>query len=304
MAILAFDIGGSSVKHGVWVDDRLVEKNSFKTPKTWEDMKSQLTAVKEKTENAFSLEGVAFSAPGAVNQVDRQIEGVSAVKYLHFFPIYDELEEVFGLPVSFENDANSAALAEVWKGSAKENDTVLFVVIGTGIGGAVIVNNKVHHGTHLFGGEFGYMMLNETQTFSDLATAVRMAMRYADRKGMAYDDIDGKRVFELADEGDPIAIEEVDTFFFYLTMGLYNIAYSFDPEKILIGGGVSNMDGLIDRLNNEFKKLLKRIDYDTFLPELDLCTFRSDANLIGAVNNFLQKNTAMVNEENLYENNE
>lgn len=296
MAILAFDIGGSSVKHGVWSDDQLIEKGSFKTPKSWDEMKAQLVAVKEKVENAFTLEGVAFSAPGAVNQVDRQIEGISAVKYLHFFPIYDELEEAFGLPVSFENDANSAGLAEVWKGSAKENDTVLFVVIGTGIGGAVIVNNKVHHGAHLFGGEFGYMMLNEKDTFSDLATAVRMAMRYADRKGLSYDDIDGKRVFELAKEGDPIAIEEVDKFFFYLTMGLYNIAYAFDPEKILIGGGVSNLDGLIERLDDEFGKLLGRINYNTFRPELELCTFRSDANLIGAVYNFLQKTKPLSSE--------
>lgn len=296
MAILAFDIGGSAVKHGVWSEDQLVQKESFKTPKTWSEMKEQLIAIKEKTEENFSLEGVAFSAPGAVNQLDRQIEGISAVPYLHFFPIYDELEKAFGLPVSFENDANSAGLAEVWKGSAKENDTVIFVVIGTGIGGAVIVNNKVHHGAHLFGGEFGYMMLNEKQTFSELATAVRMARRYADRKGLSYDDIDGKRVFELADEGDPIAKEEVDSFFYYLTMGLYNIAYSFDPEKILIGGGVSNLEGLVDRLNIEFDKLLDRNSFNTFRPELALCTFRNDANLIGAVYNFLQKNNALIND--------
>lgn len=290
MAILAFDIGGSAVKHGVWEEDQLIEKNKFKTPQTWEEMKQCLVKVKEEAEKRFTLEGVAFSAPGAVNQDAKQIEGISAVKYLHFFPIYDELEAVFELPVSFENDANSAALAEVWKGAAKDNDNVLFVVIGTGIGGAVIINKKVHHGPHLFGGEFGYMMLNEEETFSDLGTAVRMAMRYADRKGLSYDDVDGKKVFDLAAEGDDVAQEEVDKFYFYLTIGLYNIAYSFDPEKIIIGGGVSSMDGLIDRLEKEFKHLLKRLNYNTFVPKLDLCAFRNDANLIGAVYNFLQKN--------------
>lgn len=290
MAILAFDIGGSAVKHGVWEEDQLIEKNKFKTPQTWEEMKQCLVKVKEEAEKRFTLEGVAFSAPGAVNQDAKQIEGISAVKYLHFFPIYDELEAVFELPVSFENDANSAALAEVWKGAAKDNDNVLFVVIGTGIGGAVIINKKVHHGPHLFGGEFGYMMLNEEETFSDLGTAVRMAMRYADRKGLSYDDVDGKKVFDLATEGDDVAQEEVDKFYFYLTIGLYNIAYSFDPEKIIIGGGVSSMDGLIDRLEKEFKHLLKRLNYNTFVPKLDLCAFRNDANLIGAVYNFLQKN--------------
>lgn len=291
MAILAFDIGGSSVKHGVWNEEKLTEKDKFKTPATWEEMKNKLKTVKEKTEQRYDLEGVAFSAPGAVNQKAKQIEGISAVKYLHFFPIYQELEELFGLPVTFENDANSAALAEVWKGAARENDTVLFVVIGTGIGGAVIVNKKVHHGPHLFGGEFGYMLLEGDKTFSDLGTAVRMARRYADRKGLSYDEIEGKQVFELAQQGDPIAVEEVNKFYFYLAKGLYNLAYAFDPEKIIIGGGVSSMDGLIERLNIEFDDLLKRINYNTFLPELELCTFRNDANLIGAVYNFKQEIT-------------
>ncbi|WP_423189948.1 ROK family protein [Alkalibacterium sp. f15] len=294
MAILAFDIGGSAVKYGIWNEQQLIEKDKFITPKTWEKMKEHLIAVKERVEQNFNLEGVAFSAPGAVNQEARQIEGVSAIKYLHFFPIYDELEEAFDLPVSFENDANSAALAEVWKGSAKDNDTVLFVVIGSGVGGAVILNKQVHHGPHLSGGEFGFMLLNETQSFSELGTAVGMAERYADRKGLSYDEIDGKRVFELAKEGDMLAKEEVDTFYSYLTMGLYNIAHAFDPEKIIIGGGVSNLEGLIDRLNTEYKQLIKRINYNTFIPELDLCTFRNDANLIGAVFNYLQKNVPLI----------
>lgn len=290
MAVLAFDIGGTSVKHGIWSDESLSDKGKFKTPQTWTEMKAQLSRVKEEADLTYSLEGVAFSAPGAVNQIDRQIEGVSAVRYLHFFPIYDELEEMFGLPVSFENDANSAGLAEVWKGAAKDNDNVLFVVIGTGIGGAVIVNKKVHHGTHLFGGEFGFMLLNETKTFSQVGTAVAMSRRYADRMGIGYDDVDGKAVFELASQGDAIAKEEVDTFFMYLTMGLYNLAYAFDPEKIVIGGGVSSMEGILERIEVEFDSLFARLEHTPFRPVIETCEFKNDANLIGAVYNFMQKN--------------
>lgn len=290
MAILAFDIGGTSVKYGIWSDESLSDKGKFKTPQTWTEMKAQLSRVKEEADSTYSLEGVAFSAPGAVNQIDRQIEGVSAVRYLHFFPIYDELEAMFGLPVSFENDANSAGLAEVWKGAAKDNDNVLFVVIGTGIGGAVIVNKKVHHGPHLFGGEFGFMLLNETKTFSQIGTAVAMSRRYAERMGMSYDDIDGKAVFELANQGDVIAKEEVDTFFMYLTMGLYNLAYAFDPEKIVIGGGVSSMEGILERIEVEFDSLFGRLQHTPFRPVIETCEFKNDANLIGAVYNFMQEN--------------
>lgn len=294
MAILAFDIGGTSVKYGVWTKGNLIEKDKFKTPKTWEEMKDKLLKVKEKLAERYHFGGVAFSAPGAVNQSARQIEGTSAVPYLHFFPIYDELEALFELPVTMENDANSAGLAEVWKGSAKNSDMVLFVVIGSGIGGAVIANKEVHHGPHLFGGEFGYMLLNEEKTFSQLGTAVAMAKRYAKRKNMSPDDIDGQQVFQLAEQGDPLAKEEVDTFFYYLAMGLYNLAYSFDPEKIVIGGGVSHLDGLMERLNESFKELLERLQWNTFIPVLELCTFKSDANLIGATYHFMQKNGLLI----------
>lgn len=290
MAILAFDIGGTTVKYGTWSNEEIQDKGYFKTPKTWVEMKEKLLAVKDEVALLNNLEGVAFSAPGAVNQVARQIEGVSAVKYLHFFPIYDELEALFNLPVSFENDANSAGLAEVWKGAARNNDNVIFVVVGTGIGGAVIVNKKVQHGKHLFGGEFGFMLLNERQTFSEIGTAVAMSRKYAKRMGISPEDIDGKTVFQLANQGDTVAKEEVDTFFMYLTMGLYNLAYAFDPEKIVIGGGISSMDGLLDRIDLEFDSLFNRVEHTPFRPVIETCEFKNDANLIGAVYNFIQKN--------------
>lgn len=290
MTILAFDIGGSSVKYGTWSNEVLKNKGFFKTPKTWEAMKEQLLSVKEEAELKDSLEGVAFSAPGAVDQESRQIEGVSAVKYLHFFPIYDELEELFDLPISIENDANSAGLAEVWKGAARNSENVLFVVVGTGIGGSVIVDKKVQHGKHLFGGEFGFMLLNEKQTFSEIGTAVSMSKRYAKRMGLSSDEIDGKEVFNRADKGDTVAKEEVDTFFLYLTMGLYNLAYAFDPEKIVIGGGVSSMEGILERIDLEFDELFNRLGHSPFRPVIETCDFKNDANLIGAVYNFIQNN--------------
>lgn len=286
MAILAFDIGGSAVKYGVWEQEQLEATSQFKTPLSWEEMKAQLLSVKESLAKTYDFEGVAFSAPGAVNQKERVIDGLSAVPYLHHFPIYDELEKMFNLPVAIENDANSAALAEVWNGAAKNNQNVLFVVIGTGVGGAVIVNREVQHGAHLFGGEFGLMLLDGTHTWSDLATPVQMAWKYADRQGIARDELDGKQVFELAAAGDPVAQEEVDRFYYYFAIGLYNLTYSFDPEKIIIGGGISNKKGLIERLNEEFEALFERVNHDTFRPVIELCQYKNEANLIGAVYNF------------------
>lgn len=290
MGLLVFDMGGTSVKYGYWDDkEQLRDKNSFKSPKDWTEMKSKLTEVKQQYEEKYPLQGAAFSAPGAVNQTKRQIEGFSALNYLNYFPIYDELEEVFGLPVSIENDANCAGLAEVWRGAAKDNENVLFVVLGSGVGGAVIVNKQVHHGHHLHGGEFGFMLMNDREVFSQVGTAVAMARKYAERKGLAEDEIDGKAVFELAEKGDSIALEEEARFYKYLTRGLFNLAVAFDPEKVIIGGGVSNHEGLLERIDLEMEKLKNQMGFFPFKPEVTTCEFKSDANLIGAVYNFKQK---------------
>ena len=285
MSLLVMDIGGSSVKFAVWEKEQLVDKGSFVTPKTWDEMKQEMVQLKGKMDAKYTIDGVAFSAPGAVNQSKGVIEGVSAVPYIHHFPVFFELEELFGCPVSMENDANCAGLAEVWRGAAKGLQNVLFVVIGSGIGGAVIVDGKVRHGKHLFGGEFGYMLLKEDKTFSDLGTAVNMAKRYSKRMELET-ELSGKEVFELAEQGDEIAEEEVETFYHYLAIGIYNLQYSFDPEKIIIGGGVSSKEGLLDELNVHLAKVVESAKIAPFIPEVAICEFQNDANLIGAVYNY------------------
>ncbi|EOR23267.1 ROK family protein [Niallia nealsonii AAU1] len=285
MSLLVMDIGGSSVKFAVWEKEQLVDKGSFVTPKTWDEMKQEMVQLKGKMDAKYTIDGVAFSAPGAVNQSKGVIEGASAVPYIHHFPVFFELEELFGCPVSMENDANCAGLAEVWRGAAKGLQNVLFVVIGSGIGGAVIVDGKVRHGKHLFGGEFGYMLLKEDKTFSDLGTAVNMAKRYSKRMELE-NELSGKEVFELAEQGDEIAKEEVETFYHYLAIGIYNLQYSFDPEKIIIGGGVSSKEGLLDELNVHLAKVVESAKIAPFIPEVAICEFQNDANLIGAVYNY------------------
>ena len=291
MTLLVIDIGGTSVKYGIWDDEELGNKGSFKTPETWDDMRAEFLALKNCLGEGTKICGVAISSPGAVNQSKGVIEGSSAVPYLHGFPIFAELTELFQCPVSIENDANCAALAEIWKGEAKGLKNVLLVVVGTGIGGAVITDGKVWHGKHLFGGEFGYMLLKEDAIFSELGTAVNMARRVARRKNIPENELSGEAVFEMAEKGDLIAKEEVEAFYYYLALGIYNLQYSFDPEKIIIGGGVSSKKDLIPELNKRLERIIKQVEIAPFIPEIALCKYKNDANLIGAVYNWHQSRT-------------
>ncbi|MCI1911150.1 MAG: ROK family protein [Lactobacillus amylovorus] len=284
MNLAAIDIGGTTIKIATWKDNQLQDKHAIDTPKDLNGFYKALTEEVNKIKKDTKIEGVAISSPGAVNKKTGIIGGSSAIPYIHNFKIVDKLEKRFGLPVSIENDANSAALGELAEGSGKGCDSMAFFVIGTGIGGALIINQKVWHGAHLFGGEFGYMIMG-AHTLSELASPVAMANRYNERTSK---HLDGKTIFELADKDDPVASDERQTLIHALAVAIYNIQHSFDPEKIVLGGGISNNPELIPLLNKEIDRLRDGLDLVTLKPDIVLCKLKSDANLRGAVADFEQ----------------
>ena len=284
MNLAAIDIGGTTIKIATWKDNQLQDKHAIDTPKDLNGFYKALTEEVNKIKKDTKIEGVAISSPGAVNKKTGIIGGSSAIPYIHNFKIVDELEKRFGLPVSVENDANSAALGELAEGSGKGCDSMAFFVIGTGIGGALIINQKVWHGAHLFSGEFGYMIMG-AHTLSELASPVAMANRYNERTGK---HLDGKTIFELAVKDDSVASDERQTLIHALAVAIYNIQHSFDPEKIVLGGGISNNPELIPLLNKEIDRLRDGLDLVTLKPDIVLCKLKSDANLRGAVADFEQ----------------
>lgn len=152
-----------------------------------------------------------------------------------------------------------------------------------------MINGRIHYGAHLFGGEFGFMVMNERyQTFSELGTVVNMAKRYSQavNDGKSYT---GKEVLELADQGDPVALKEKQVFLQSLAMGVFNIQHAFDPEMILIGGGVSQADFLLPALEAELDKLYQIVSISDLRPQLAICHFKNEANLLGASIDFMQE---------------
>lgn len=281
------DVGGTTIKFGLWdgQQDKLVKQDAVKTPTNLTAYYETLKEIVTKFKQDDHIVGVGISTPGAVNKLTGVIEGASALPYIHDFKIQTELEMLFELPVTMENDANCAALAELDRGVAKGMQNLLFMVIGTGIGGSVISDGKVQHGKHLFGGEFGFIYMPEGNTLSMLGTAVHMADRYNKTKGT---DLSGKEVFARAHAGDLQAQKEADTMYRNLALAIYNLQYSFDPECIVLGGGVSQADFLIPNIQKELQKILDVVQIAPYMPNLLPCHFRNDANLIGAMVDFKQ----------------
>ncbi len=288
---MAFDLGGTNLKYAV-IDSEanILKKDKLPTPKNnIEEFIELVGKITDEYKEKYSFKGIAMSCPGAVNNETGFIGGISAVSYIHGPNIRDLVEERTHLPVFMENDANCAALAEVWKGVAKDCKDVLFVVCGTGIGGAVIKDRKLHVGKNLHGGEFGFMIMDKDfekgkyRSWSETGSTYALVKSVAKLKGISHTELDGEKIFGMAEENDPDCLSAIDQWFMYLAMGVFNLQYIFDPEMIVIGGAVSARESIVEEINLRLKRLVDDFGYAKIFPQIQRCQFSNDANLIGAV---------------------
>ncbi|WP_031584928.1 ROK family protein [Selenomonas bovis] len=291
MAILSFDIGGSSVKYAVIEKTgKILAKGKKTTPQEKEEFFRLIENVAASYRRAYTIEGAGFSFPGAVDDVSGVIGGSSALPYIHDFPIRQELERRLSLSAALENDANCAALGESWLGVGKEHEDLVFLVIGTGIGGAVVKGKRIHHGKHLHGGEFGYMVSDAShRILSETGSTRVLAERVADAKGLPREEMDGRKAFALADAGDADALQAVSAMYEALAMAIYNLQYAIDPEIFVLGGAVSERPGFAEEIGKRVDVILKDVGVAHIRPIIRPAQFGNDANLLGAVRALLNK---------------
>ena len=286
---ICLDIGGTAIK--VALSDELgnlTQKNKIEVVHDFEKLIESIISYINQFEN---LDGIAISAPGAVDTQRGIIYGASAVPCIHGPNWKEILKKRTGLNVSIENDANCAALAEVFNGNAADESDLLFIVCGSGIGGAIIKNKKIHKGSHLYGGEFGYMIMGEEDgqlyNFSDCASTMSFVRKA--RKYFHDDSIDGKTVFEKAKNGDQMCLELIDTFYYNLAKGIYSLQHIYDPSIILLGGAICESEDFISKLEDKIEMIANNIGLNCIIPVLKTCTHKSDANLIGALSHYLNE---------------
>lgn len=298
---MVFDIGGSSIKWSVITESGDFKENgSIKTPDNKETFFKSLEDVTNDMKEKFDVKGIAISAPGAVDSVTGIIGGVSAIPYIHGPNFKEIFKETTGLNVAIENDANCAALGECWLGAGKENNDMAFIVCGTGIGGAIVKDKKLHVGIHKHGGEFGYCAFNYTldeegkahfKSWSKTGSTAALANNVAQLKGLEEGSINGVDVFEMCKNGDEIAVKEVNKYFYNMAIGIYNIQYVYDPEVIVLGGAISEREDFVDEINKRFDYMMSdECELEgTIRPQIKKCVFGNNANKLGALYNYLQE---------------
>ena len=299
---MVFDIGGSAVKWSVINQiGEIFESNKFEVPATKEEFFNKLGKTTNEMNQKYQVKGIAISAPGAVDSETGVIGGLSAIPYIHGPNFKEILKEFTNLNVELENDANCAALGECWLGAGKENRDLAFVVCGSGIGGAIVKDKKIHGGIHKHGGEFGYCSVScelegepKFTSWSQAGSTTALAKKVAKLKGLEEGSLDGVEVFELCNKGDEIALKEVNKYYFIMAVGIYNIQYTYDPEVIILGGAISERPEYVEEINKRLDILMNSDLEGTIKPVLKKCEFGNDANKLGALYNYLQRQSYIV----------
>ncbi|MDO4324994.1 MAG: ROK family glucokinase [bacterium] len=262
---IGVDIGGTTVKSGLFeTDGQLLDKWEVTTRKE-ENGKYILVdvaaSIREKlNEKGILLSdvaGVGMGIPGPV-MPDGNVEVCVNLGWRNVNPAKTLSELLDGVSVASGNDANVAALGEMWQGGGKGYSDIVAITLGTGVGGGIVLNQKIVAGKHGLGGEVGHIHIREDETdhcncggvgcLEQIASATGIA-KEARRKMAACDTpslmrkfgdaVTAKDVLDAAKEGDALALEVMEVVCKYLGMALGQIAFTVDPEVFVIGGGVS-----------------------------------------------------------------
>ncbi|WP_157911773.1 ROK family protein [Alteribacter populi] len=285
--LLTVDIGGTYTKLALVSNNlQLLEESQVDTPATFQQLVQALTHYYKQTVTNYQIKGIAISSPGSVKDTG-EVLGYSSVPFLHEQNIKVGIEKRYDLPVSIENDANCAALAEKWNGAACDVETYACIVVGTGVGGAIVINNQLHKGANLHGGEFGYAIMsserqeNTYDTWSIVGSSSAITRRLKEEPPF-FDGWTGELAFEYAKKDHAEAKKTIDEFFHSLAVGVFNIQYMIDPEKILIGGGVTRQPGFMDQLHRQLDRIYENLSFASIHPNVQLCRHLDKAQLLGA----------------------
>lgn len=310
---IGVDVGGMSIKVGAVKDNgEIIFKDSIVTDSSNVDLfLADIDKIVSKTvdslKDKYEIKGIGFGIPGLVDNEEGTILKMANIKGKEL-KLRDKLSHL-NLPIYLSNDANVATLAEQKFGSAKGYSDVIMLTLGTGVGGGMIINNKLYEGYQGKGAELGHIMLilngrscgcgrkgclETYASASGLLKSTKEYMeKYKDSLMWEYCDNDINKVngltsFECAKKGDKAANLLIDEYVMYLGEGMLDFCNIFRPQVIVIGGGISNQgDYLKDKLQNYLKE--HNYGYEG-APETKvmIASFKNDAGIIGAASLFME----------------
>lgn len=290
---IGIDIGGTSVKWGI-LDNNLnvLEKSSFKTSKE-SDLKllDDISRLVNEKKEQYDFKYVGVGAPGFVDTEKGIIKG-SANTPFKCTEAEEILREKIHLPVILGNDANCAAYGE-FSFSQEASKNLVLLTLGTGVGGGIVTDGKIYTGKTGYAGELGHMIILKDgekcncgkkgcfETYASATALVRMAKKRMNKENgslsgvkIPFGKLDGKVIFNLAENENPAAIEVIKEYCSYLATGISNIEMIFEPDRIVLAGGITNHEKVL--MNNLAPYLTDVIG------KVSVSKLKNDAGFIGA----------------------
>lgn len=299
------DIGGTTCKIGLFeTTGTLLDKWEIKTntanggASILDDVAASVEGkIAERGIDREDVAGIGVGVPGPVTEEGTVLKCVNLGWGV--FNVAEALSEKTGFVVKAGNDANVAALGEMWQGGAKGHDDVVMVTLGTGVGGGIIIGGKMVAGSNGAGGEIGHIMMEEHETdtcgcgkkgcleqYASATGIVRMTKKLLAEDGRdsslrKLEEMTAKDIFDAAKEGDALALDAVEDLGRMLGTALANIACVVNPEIFVIGGGVSRAGSiLIDCVEKYF---MERTFHACRNAKFALASLGNDAGMYGCV---------------------
>ena len=300
---LVLDIGGTFIKYAI-MDDQGAFVDQGKVPAVTDSEEGTLAALADVRDAvaAFDYEGVAISMPGRIDTAKGIAHTGGAFQWVHDYPAAERYGAVFGKPCTIANDGKCAASAENWLGALSDVNSGAVLVLGTGIGGGIVINKQVWMGATGGAGELSAFITDHEGVKNGLGwgnigimwasriAAAAITGKYAALKGL--DHADGIMLFDAYEAGDPIAKDVLKVFGEEAAAGICSLQSVLDLERYAIGGGISarpeTTQIIADAVDALFDPYVDFLPYGK--PEIVTCKFGNEANLIGALAFHLNKN--------------
>lgn len=288
---LGIDVGGTNIKFArVYSDGTIDKKQKVNTPDDLEGFLNQIDLICHHFDTQ-SIEAVAMSLPGKVDTDKGVVYFGGSLTYLHGFDFKKHFKETYGKRCTIINDGKAAALCELWLGKLQGVKNGIAITLGTGVGGGIIIDGKLHQGNTFQAGELSFMTkdpfdLNKKNIVGYELSAVEFISRCSELLELPK-PYDGEKVFEeISKKNDP----NLNVLFLDYIKGLLklivNLQAVLNMEKVLIGGGISEQPIVIEELNRQYAELreVSPIYGSIFEPlVIDTCAFKNNSNILGAV---------------------
>jgi len=288
---LGIDVGGTNIKFAkVYADGTIGEAGKVATPKELAGFLDQIDSVYQQFESG-EIESVAMSLPGKVDSEEGVVYFGGSLRYLHRFNFKHHFKETYGKRCTVINDGKAAALCERWLGNLQETENGLVVILGTGVGGGMILNGELYQGNHFQAGELSFMSKNvfdhnvKNIVGYDLS-AVNFVEAGAEILGLE-PPYDGRIVFDEIKKNSNGELAALFNGYVQKVVNLIvNLQAVLDVEKVLIGGGISDQPILIDEINRQYDRFMEESQLYGMIFEplvIDTCAFKNNSNILGAV---------------------